>query len=416
MRISVLGAGVAGVTTSWYLARDGHDVTLIDAAPCVAEGASHGNGAQLSYSYVAPLADPSVLPKLPGWLLNPSSPLRFIPRLDPDQWRWCLSFLRNCTVSAAARGTSHLLALGSYSRTAVHALVQETALPFDYQRNGKLVLYRDASAFEAAKRQLQYQAKLGSEQTALTPAGCVATDPAVAPLEKHLTGGILTPSEEAGDCARFTAALAEQAVQKYGLKLHLNTRITGLRVEGNRIAGVHTATGDIDADACVVALGNGSPALLSPHGIRLPVYPLQGYSLTAPIGAQHLPPKISITDLHHKIVYAKLGDRLRVAGMVDLVGRTLRPNPSRLALLEHQAKETFPNAADYDHAEHWCGARPATPDSMPLIGATPVQGLWINTGHGALGFTLSCGSARALADTIGGDVPGIDLTPFDPLR
>jgi len=413
MRVCVLGGGVIGVASAYYLAREGHTVTLLEARDGLAQETSLANGAQLSYSYVAPLADPAVLPKLPGWLLDSNSPLRFVPRLDWRQWSWCLEFLRACRASVAQSVTAQLLGLGQLSRIQVHALVEREALRFDYQRNGKLVVYRDPAAFAGARRQLEYQARLGSQQQALDGAACVALEPALAALQGRLAGGIHTPSEEAGDCHAFTVELAAAATRRFGARFLYGVRVAGLRCEGRRVVALSTSAGDIEADAFVVAAGMQSAPLLAPLGLRLPLYPLTGYSLTAPVRpGRHHPPAISVTDLHYKVVYARLGEQLRVAGMVDLVGRRPRADQRRIALLKHQARETFPDGADFDAATTWCGGRPATPDSKPLIGATPYDNLWLNTGHGALGFTLACGSAALLADAMAGRPAALDLSAF----
>jgi len=413
MRVCVLGGGVVGVASAYYLAREGHSVTLLEARGGLALETSLANGAQLSYSYVAPLADPAVLPKLPGWLLNRESPLRFVPRLDPHQWRWCLAFLRACRGDVARTVTAELLGLGYHSRTLMHDLVAREKLDFDYQRNGKLVVYRDPAAFAGARRQLDYQAGLGSSQQALDGAACVALEPALAHLGGRLAGGIHTPSEDAGDCHAFTTNLAELTARRHGARFLRGERVTGLRREGRAVVAVQTEGGEIEADAFVVSAGMGSVPLLARLGLRLPMFPLTGYSLTAPVeSGRHRPPGISITDLHYKVVYARLGQRLRIAGMVDLTGRHPRTDQRRIALLGRQARETFPDGADFGAATSWCGSRPATPDSKPLIGATPYSNLWLNTGHGALGFTLACGSAALLADAIAGRQSPLDASAF----
>lgn len=412
MRICVLGGGVIGVTTAYYLARGGHQVTVLEQREGVALETSFANGGQLSYSYVAPLADPAVLPKLLGWLLRRESALRFVPRPDLRQWRWALSFLRACRAGVARLATAQLLALSFYSRSLLHALVREEAFDFDYERNGKLVVYRDPGEFEAARRQMDFQATLGCEQQALDAAACVALEPALAPLLARLAGGIHTPGEDVGDCHKFAVQLARVTREKYGATFHYGAKATGLRAAGERIVAVRTEAGDIEADAFVVALGMGSLRLLAPLGVSLPLYPLKGYSLTVPVDAPHRAPRVSITDTHHKVVYAPLGKRLRIAGMIDITGMSARPDPTRLDLLARQARETFPDGGDYQRAQTWCGQRPATPSGKPLLGATSYRNLWLNCGHGALGFTLACGSAQLVADCIAQRKPELDVTLF----
>jgi D-amino-acid dehydrogenase len=411
MRICVLGGGVVGVATAYYLARDGHEVTVVDQAEGAGLETSFANGGQLSYSYVAPLADPSVIPKLPSWLVRRDSPLRFVPRLELQQWRWGLAFLRACTAVASRAATVQLLGLGFYSRSLVHALVREEQLDFDYVRNGKLVLYRDCGEFEGAKRQMAFQATLGAEQQALSPAACVDLEPALAPLAGVLCGGIHTPSEDAGDCHKFTRGLAAAAAAQ-GVRFQFGARVQGLIAWGGRVEAARTSLGDIRADAFVMAMGMGSVEILDGVGIAAPLYPINGYSLTLPVKSAHAPPRISITDSHHKIVYALLGDRLRIAGMADVTGLSTGPDPVRLALLARQARETFPDGGDYDNAATWFGRRPATPTSKPIVGATSYANLWLNIGHGALGFTLACGSAKIVADAIASRPPAIAAAGF----
>ncbi|MGF6779577.1 D-amino acid dehydrogenase [Paraburkholderia sp. GAS334] len=411
MRVCVLGAGVVGLTTAYFLVRDGHEVTLLEGRGGAALEASFANGGQLSYSYVAPLADPAVLPKLPAWLLARDSALRFVPRLDVDQWRWCVAFLRACRATRSRQTAMELLALGASSRASMHELVQRESIDFDYVHNGKLVVYRDAREFDHARRKMDSLVAAGSAQRALDAAACVALEPALERARPLLAGGIHTPAEEAGDCHRFGVALARVLEERYRVAIQYETPVRGIRIEGRRAVAAITPHGDVEADAFVVALGMGSVPLVASLGIRLPIYPLTGYSLTIP-GAPGRTPRVSVTDLHRKIVYAPLGDRLRIAGMVEIAGTKVSQRDGRLALLSQQAQEIFPEAGDYAAAATWCGHRPATPDSKPLLGATHHDNVWLNTGHGALGFTLACGSARAVADTLAGRTPSVDMAAY----
>lgn len=415
MRICVLGGGVIGVTTAYFLARDGHQVTLVERHADVARETSHANGGQLSYSYVAPLADPSVLPKLPQWLFSREAALRFVPRLDPHQWRWCVAFLRACTRARSRATTAELLGLGLLSQRLMHEIVAREALAFDYVHNGKLVVYRDREAFEGARSQAGYQAQFGCVQHALDGAACVALEPALAHIGGEIVGGIHTPGEEAGDCDSFTRALA-RAAQRDGVDLRLATEFSGLRTKGLRVQAAVTSAGDIEADAFVVCLGFQSQPMLASLGVSVPVYPLKGYSLTLPDASAQGAPRVSVTDAHHKVVYAPLGERLRIAGMVDLTGMSAHADNERIALLTRQARETFPEAGDYGAIQTWTGMRPATPDSKPLIGATHFRNLWMNTGHGALGFTLACGSAQLMADLLADRELPLDGDAFAPGR
>lgn len=411
MHVCVLGGGVIGVTTAYYLARDGHRVTVLDRREGVGLEASFANGGQLSYSYVAPLAQPSILPNLPSLLFARDSALRFSPRLDCQQWRWLIAFLRACRKEVAAQTTAHLLALSLYSRSLLHALVREETIEFDYKRNGKLVVFRNPAAFEQAQRQMEFQAALGCEQQALGPMACVTLEPAIEPLRSELAGGIYTPSEDVGDCHQFTVELARLASEKYGARFIYGSQIQQLRAQQHRLLAVRTQQGDIEADAFVVSAGMSSVRLLEPLGVKLLLYPLQGYSLTVPLDPGHSAPYVSVTDADNKVVYAKLGDRLRVAGMIDITG-TANADPRRLNLLQKQARAAFPRGGDYNRAEGWSGQRPATPSGKPVLGSTNYSNLWLNTGQGALGFTLACGSARLVADSIAQRPPELDISLF----
>jgi len=418
MRVVVLGAGVVGLATAYYLVQDGHEVTVVDRNDGVALETSYANGAQLSYSYVAPLAGPGVLPKIPPWLLRRDSPLRFYPRLDPHQWRWLMQFVLACTARQSDQTTRRLLALSFYSRRLMNALQAREAIEFGHARNGKLVVHSDPASFAAAKRLVEYQRSLGCEQSALSRDECVAVEPALAggpgTLGARVAGGIHTPSEEVGDCYRFCVGLEHRLVA-LGVALRLGVTVSRLVANGRRVTHAETSGGDLAADAFVVALGAQTPWLTRPLGVELPVYPLKGYSLTLPItGAA---PKVSVTDFKRKVVYAPLdgpaGPHLRVAGMADVAGHSRRPDPVRVGQLVAEARAAFPGATDYAvpvaSLQPWTGLRPATPKGSPLLGRTPVDGLFVNCGQGALGWTLALASGRVVADDLAGRRPEISL-------
>ncbi len=437
MRISVLGAGIAGLTTAWYLAQDGHEVEVIERNHGVALETSFANGAQLSYSYVAPLAGPGVLPKVPPWLLRRDSPLRYYPAIDPHQWRWLFEFVRACNRATSDLTTRRLLTLSFYSRALMHRFVADQqeeqngeaggrstgkqAIDFGYAKNGKLVVFSDQAGFDGARRLLDYQRSLGCEQDALDRAQCIALESALgdpaSSLHKRLVGGIHTPSEEVGDCYRFCLGLEAQ-LRELGVRFRFGTSITGLHATGGRITRIGTDAGDIDSDACVLTLGAQSPFLVRPLGLRLPIYPLKGYSLTLAAAAQA--PRISITDFKRKVVYAPLENQgvqqLRVAGMADIAGYSHSIDPMRLNQLVKESQQAFPAATDYAQStalmQPWAGLRPATPKGTPILGTTPYANLFLNCGHGALGWTLALGSARIVADLIKGAKPAIALDGF----
>jgi D-amino-acid dehydrogenase len=415
MRVCVIGAGVVGVTSAYFLARQGYDVTLVDGQDRPAALTSFANGGQLSYSYVAPLAGPGVLPNVPAWLLKADSPLRFRPRLDPHQWRWCLQFMLACRASVARASTAQILTLSYLSRDVMHALQQQETLHFGHVRNGKLIAYRSAALLEKARALVAYQAGHGAEQSILSAAETLALEPALAGMGGALAGAVYTPSEETGDCRQFTEALFERLEALPGVRICMGTPVTGLRRRGAVVTAARTPQGDIEADAFVVASGMGSRALLQPLGQDVPVYALKGYSLSVPLkGAQATAPTISVTDYERRIVYARVGDVLRIAAMVDIGAPDSSIDAARIALLKRQVGEAFPQM-DLAGAEPWAGLRPATPDGKPLIGRSrAAENLWLNLGQGGLGFTLACGSAALLTAQIAGLPTPIDAAPFLP--
>jgi D-amino-acid dehydrogenase len=421
MHVAVLGAGVVGLATAYYLRRDGHDVTIVDRNDGVALETSYANGAQLAYSYVAPLAGPGVLPRVPPWLLRRDSPLRFYPAFDRRQWAWLWGFVRACNREASERTTRRMLALSFYSRGLMHALIADEAIEFGHARTGKLIVHSDRASFDAAQRLVDYQRTLGSEQSALSRDECVKLEPALAQadssLGERLVGGIFTPGEEVGDCYRFCVGL-EHRLQRLGVRFTLSTDVERIVTERRRAVRVDTKGGPLFADAYVLAMGTQSPALAGPLRIRLPIYPLKGYSLTLPVrGAA---PAVSVTDAQRKVVYAPLatpsGAALRVAGMADIAGYETRPDPVRLAQLVAETRRAFPRATNYDvpikKLAPWSGLRPATPDGAPRLGRTPIDNVFVNAGHGALGWTLALGSGRAVADIVAGRAPQVAMEGF----
>jgi D-amino-acid dehydrogenase len=413
MKVLILGAGVAGVACAYHFWRDGHEVKVIDRNEGVALETSFANGGQLSYSYVAPLASASVIPKIPPWLLRRDSPLRFRPELDLDQWRWILQFLAACNDRTADLTTERLLRLAFYSRDLMHDLVRAHRMDFDYVQNGKLVVHTDAHAYESAKWLMEYQRTLGAEQQALEPPAVVELEPALAHMAKRMCGAIYTPSEDAGDTYKFCTELKRVMAEgpnpvqwRFGINVE---RLLPLR---DRLMGVETNYGVMEADVYVLALGANAPHLLAPLGVRVPVYPLKGYSLSLPITNERGAPGISVTDFKRKVVYARLGDDLRVAGMADLSGRHALIDVERVGQLVAEVKNTFPAASDFSRLGPWCGMRPATPKGTPVLGTTRHTNLLLDVGHGALGFTLAMATGRILADLAAGRTPKVPLDGF----
>jgi D-amino-acid dehydrogenase len=414
MRIIIIGAGIVGLTTAWSLAQDGHSLTVIDRELEVGRGASFANGAQLSYSYVAPMASPAVLGALPHYLFDRSSPVRCQPSFDPGQWAWLLRFLAACTAAESARTTQRLLALSGLSRARLHDLAAQTGIAFDHARNGKLVIQSTPDSQRLAEAQMALQAALGCEQQALSPAECLALEPALESVSHRLAGGILTQGEEVGDCRKLCLGLHAWLAAR-GVCFLLGTP-ADLAVAGGRVAGVDTPSGRIEADLYVLAAGIGSRALGRSAGLAVPVQPIRGYSISPVIRASNRGPVRSITDTARKTVYAPLGDRLRVAGFAEIGGTEPAPLAPRAAVLAREMEAIFPGAADPSELHPWAGQRPATPTGLPQIGPSRVANLLLNLGHGALGFTLAAGSAALLADLVAGRTPSIPAADYAPPR
>jgi D-amino-acid dehydrogenase len=429
MHIAVIGAGVTGLLTAWYLRQDGQDVTVLDADLGPGRGASYANGAQLSYSYVAPLAGPGVLPKVPPWLLKRDAPLRLRPSTDWRQWRWLAEFVAACNARQSEQTTRRLLKLAFYSRDLMHDFVRSApggSLDFGHAANGKLVVFSDAKSFASARRLVGFQGALGCVQTVLDAQACRALEPTLADsrsaLARRIVGGVHTPSEEVGDCHSFCVGLARLLVAS-GVRFQYRFSVRAFRRHNGRLTAAVAEAGEVAADAFVLASGTGSARLAAGLGIYLPIYPLKGYSVTLTAGASI--PSISITDFARKVVYAPLaakpgtaGRQLRAAGLADLVGDRPRIDPVRLDVLLREARLAFPHASEgppqEDDVRPWAGLRPATPRGTPILGRCAVPNLYLNTGHGALGWTLAHGSARVVSDIIGGRRPRIALDGFEP--
>ena len=398
MRICILGAGIVGLATAWRLHHEGFEVTVIDRASA-GQGASAANGAQLSYAYVQPLADPSLWRQLPRLLLASDSPLMLRPQFDLHQWSWILQFLAACRSSVSKQTTLELLALAAQSRIALEELRSREQLDCDFSASGKLVLYPDADSFAAARRQMVLQKALGTEQMAVTAQECVALEPALAHHQPRIAGAIYTPGECAADCQKVCHEL-HRLLSGRGVQFILHTDIERLVVRRGRAVAVRTASGPVEADAFVVALGAGAHRFGRDLSLNLPVYPLRGYSLTMSIGEDAgAAPTVNVTDAARKVVFARLGRRLRVAGMVELAGYGTAVSPDRIAALSHCARDLFPKSADFKISETWAGLRPATPTGRPILGPQPgaPDNLLFNVGQGALGFTLAFGCAQQMA-------------------
>ena len=409
-QVCIIGGGVIGLASAYALVRAGHEVTVIDARDTLGSETSFANGGQLSYRYVAPLADAGVPLQAIGWLLRGDSPLKLRPRLDPQQWRWMAAFIGACRGSVNKRNAAHLLRLASLSQNTLQQWrVDDRLDAFNWRRNGKLVTFRNADTFERARSKVTDIL----QQQVLSTLDCARLEPALAQAAEEFVGGIYTPNEEVADCHAFCQQLAARLEASGRCTFLLGRKVTGIRHAGGAVQAIELGGEVMPVEHLVLAAGHRSAELALP-GLSLPLYPLKGYSLSVPIGAQHQAPNMSITDYDRKIVYARIGEQLRVAAMVDIVGFDASLEPKRLALMKRQALETFPMAGDYAHAVEWAGMRPATPTGVPLIGASVYRNLWLNLGHGALGFTLACGSGQLLAELISQHAPSIDMQGLTP--
>jgi D-amino-acid dehydrogenase len=397
MHVCVLGAGIVGLATAYELSRAGHDVTVIDRA-LPGSGASGGNGSQLSYSYVQPLADPGIWAQLPKLLLSPSSPLKIRPQLDVYQWRWCLQFLAACNAATSRSTTIALLKLASESRQGFDAMLAREKLAVDFSSTGKLVLFSTDASFATAQKQMLLQRDMGSVQEAVSAERCVAIEPALASYQQNITGAIYTASECAADCQKTCDGLMALLSQR-GVQFLLDTPIENIHVKAGAISAIKTPHGDVQADHYVMALGAASAQMARQLGVYLPIYPLKGYSITVEVDDENKAPAVSVTDSARKVVFARIGSRLRVAGMAELAGYDTQVRPRQIESLKASTQALFPHCSSFAELKPWAGLRPATPTALPLIGklANGPRNMLFNVGHGALGFTLAFGSAARLA-------------------
>jgi D-amino-acid dehydrogenase len=404
----VLGSGVIGVTTAYYLARAGHEVTVVDRQAEPAQETSFANAGEVSPGYSSPWAGPGVPVKAIKWLLMTHGPLVIWPKLDPVMWWWMLKLLRNCTAERYAINKSRMIPIAEYSRDCLRALRAETGIAYDERSQGTLQLFRKQKQLDGTADDIAVLKQYGVPYEVLDPAGCIAAEPGLATSTVKFVGGLRLPQDETGDCHMFTQALAKEAA-KLGVQFKFNTSIERLEADGSKITGVVTSVGTLRADAYVAALGSWSPRLLKPLGIAVPVYPVKGYSITVPISGANGAPVSTVMDESYKVAITRLGDRIRVGGTAEISGYSSSLDVARRATLEHSLTDMFPHGGDLSKATFWCGLRPMTPDGPPIIGATRYSNLHLNTGHGTLGWTMACGSGRVLADLMSGKKPDIDV-------
>ncbi len=418
MRILILGAGVVGVSAAWYLAADGHEVTVVDRHPGAALETSFANGGQISASHAEPWANPDAPARIFQWLGREDAPLLFRLRLDPQQWRWGLQFLLECLPSRTRRNTIQCLSLALYSRDCLKELRSATGIQYDQLERGILSFYTDPREFEHGVRAAALMREFGCDREVKNVDEAIAIEPALAPCRDRLAGAIFTAGDESGDAQRFTQELARMAATR-GVTFRWNVAVDRLIPEGDGIGHVRLVNEEhrkelVRADAYVMALGTQSSFLLAPVGVPCLVYPAKGYSATIAIDGHRGAPTVSLTDLAWKLVFSRLGQRLRVAGTAELSGYGKELNPIRCDALVRRTFELFPDAGDRDSAQFWAGLRPATPSNVPLVGATRYRNLFLDTGHGTLGWTMACGSGRALADLIAGRKPGVNFAFTKP--
>lgn len=413
MRITVMGAGVTGVTTAWFLAQSGHEVTVIDRQPGAGLETSYANGGQVSVSHAEPWANPSAPLKVLKWLGKEDSPLLFRIRPDLNQWLWGLSFLRECTTARTRHNIKQMVNLGMYSRSTLQALRRETGIAYDHATKGILHFYTSEQEFDGAQAPAAVMREYGCELDMKSPAECVAIEPALAPNLQKIVGGSMTPSDESGDAHKFTHNLAQLCADK-GVQFLYNTRIVGINKAGDTLQSLRIANSDgvvtaHTADAYVMCLGSFSSRWKDLLGQSLRIYPAKGYSVTLPVINEEASYTTSLTDDEYKLVFSRLGDRLRIAGTAELNGYDTDLNLVRCEAIVRRTKELFPGITDGVGARYWTGLRPTTPSNVPYIGKSKTRNVFLNTGHGTLGWTHGCGSGAAIADIINGKTPDVDF-------
>ncbi|WP_377705753.1 D-amino acid dehydrogenase [Pseudoduganella sp. UC29_71] len=403
MRIVILGSGVIGVTTAYYLAQAGHDVTVLDRQSASAQETSFANAGQISPGYASPWAAPGIPLKAMKWMLQRHAPLSITPDGTLFQLQWMWQMLQNCNAERYAVNKERMVRLAEYSRDCFKALRAATGIEYQGRQQGTTQLFRTQQQLDGAAKDIEVLKETGVPYELLTREQLVGAEPG---LDKDkLVGGLRLPNDETGDCQLFTTRLTAMA-EELGVKFRYNTEIRSLVMDGGEIKGVITDTGLVHADSYVVAMGSYSTQLLQDI-VKIPVYPLKGYSITVPIVDAARAPASTILDETYKIAVTRFDDRIRVGGMAEIAGFNTQLNPRRRETLEMVVNDLFPGAGDTARASFWTGLRPMTPDGTPVVGRTAVRNLFINTGHGTLGWTMSCGSAQLLADIISAKRPAI---------
>ena len=409
MKVLVMGAGVIGTASAYYLALAGHDVTVLDRQPGPALETSFGNAGELSYGYASPWAGPGIPLKAIRWLLMVDGPLVIRPMLDARMWIWGLRLLANCTAGAYARNKSRMVRLAEHSRAEMIALRAATGIAYEGREQGTLQLFRTQKQLDHIHGDVEVLKQYGVPFEVLDPKGCIAAEPGLATAAVPFVGALRLPNDDTGDCKLFTEALTRLATDA-GVTFQFSTKIDGIQTTGGKITGVVTSRGVITADTYVAAMGSFTPLMLAPLGIRLPVYPIKGYSLTVPIVDDSVAPVSTVMDETYKVATTRFADRIRVGGTAEIAGWDTTLRPHRRGPLERSLRDLFPRAGDVAKATFWCGLRPMTPDGTPVLGRSQYDNLYLNTGHGTLGWTMAAGSGQVLADLISGKTPAIDTS------
>jgi len=424
MKVLILGGGVIGTTSAWYLRQAGHEVSVLERQPSVGLETSFANAGQLSFGYTSPWAAPGVPFKAIKWLLQEHAPLRIRPKSHLGQYAWLLQMLRNCTAARYAVNKARMVRMSDYSHRCINELRASTGIDYEGRQLGTLQLFRTQQQLDAAAWDMAILRDYNVPFELLDRKGIVRVEPALTNSVHKLVGALHLPQDQTGDCHLFTTRLAELAAQN-GVQFHFNQTVTALQHDGERISGVQvqdsSGTRVETADAYVLALGSYSPLLLAPLRLHLPVYPLKGYSLTLPLSNAAQAPLSTVVDESYKIVVTRFENRIRVGGMAEVAGFDLDLVEKRRASLEMVVRDLYPRASDLSKGTFWTGLRPATPDGTPVIGTTPYRNLYLNTGHGTLGWTMAAGSGRYLSDVISGKVPaingeGLDIGRYRPGR
>ncbi len=414
MKVLILGGGVIGTTSAWYLSQAGHEVTVLDRQPGPALETSFANAGEISPGYASPWAGPGIPVKAVKWLMMRHGPLAIWPTLDPKMWSWVTKMLGNCTADRYAVNKSRMVPIAEYSRDCLRALRAETGIAYDERSQGTLQLFRTQKQLDHTADDIAVLKQYGVPYEVLDRNGCAGAEPALAHVREKFVGGLRLPGDETGDCHIFTNRLAEMAAP--AVDFRFGVTIKGIVHDGRRATAVDTDQGPFAADAIVVAMGSYSPALLRPLGLNIPVYPIKGYSITLPMADESRAPVSTVMDETYKVAITRLGDRIRVGGTAEIAGFDLTLRPSRRGALDFSVTDLFGGGGDLDKATFWCGLRPMTPDGPPIIGKGPLDGLFVSTGHGTLGWTMACGSGRVLADMISGRTPDIDVSELGPAR